>query len=116
VTKRPKDIRSVTLETDSHGGYRIATDIGDILGENQQFGYRINLAHEEIHPYVEHTMGSVFWFSCFGLEDFDDSKLEFDIESQRQRQRSVPGYQLLDGKTVPTKCGMGSFTGLSKLE
>lgn len=57
MTKRPKDIRSVTLETDSQGGYRIATDIGDIVGENQQFGYRINLAHEEIHPYVEHTNG-----------------------------------------------------------
>ena len=103
VTKRPKDIRSVTLETDSQGGYRIATDIGDIVGENQQFGYRINLAHEEIHPYVEHTNGKrLFGSVALDWKISDDSKLEFDIESQRQRQRSVPGYQLLDGKTVPT--------------
>ncbi|MGG2098520.1 TonB-dependent siderophore receptor [Acinetobacter haemolyticus] len=103
VTKRPKDIRSVTLETDSQGGYRVATDIGDMLGENQQFGYRINLAHEEIHPYVEHTNGKrLFGSVALDWKISDDSKLEFDIESQRQRQRSVPGYQLLDGKTVPT--------------
>ncbi len=103
VTKRPKDIRSVTLETDSQGGYRVATDIGDMLGENQQFGYRINLAHEEIHPYVEHTNGKrLFGSVALDWQISDDSKLEFDIESQRQRQRSVPGYQLLDGKTVPT--------------
>lgn len=103
VTKRPKDIRSVTLETDSQGGYRIETDIGDIVGEKQQFGYRINLAHEEIHPYVEHTNGKrLFGSVALDWKISDDSKLEFDIESQRQRQRSVPGYQLLDGKTVPT--------------
>lgn len=103
VAKRPKDIRSVTLETDSQGGYRIATDIGDIVGENQQFGYRINLAHEEIHPYVEHTNGKrLFGSVALDWKISDDSKLEFDIESQRQRQRSVPGYQLLDGKIVPT--------------
>ncbi|QBQ16247.1 TonB-dependent siderophore receptor [Acinetobacter haemolyticus] len=103
VTKRPKDIRSVTLESDSEGGYRIATDVGDIVGENQQFGYRINIAHEEIHPYVEHTNGKrLFGSVALDWQISHDSKLEFDIESQRQRQRSVPGYQLLDGKTVPT--------------
>lgn len=74
-----------------------------MLGENQQFGYRINLAHEEIHPYVEHTNGKrLFGSVALDWKISDDSKLEFDIELQRQRQRSVPGYQSLDGKTVPT--------------
>lgn len=27
VSKRPKDIRSVTVEADSHGGNRVATDL-----------------------------------------------------------------------------------------
>lgn len=57
VTKRPKDIHSVTVETDSHAGNRVATDFGGFLGEDQQFGYRINLAKEEMHPYVEHANG-----------------------------------------------------------
>ncbi|MCH7393462.1 TonB-dependent siderophore receptor [Acinetobacter dispersus] len=103
VSKRPKDIRSLTLEVDSHGGNRVATDLGGLFGENQQYGYRINLANEEIHPYVEHADGKrVFGSLALDWKISDQSKLEFDLESQRQRQRSVPGYQLLDGKTVPT--------------
>lgn len=102
VSKRPKDIRSMTVDADSHGGNRIATDLGGFLGEHQ-FGYRVNLAHEEIHPYVEHANGKrLFGSLALDWNISDRSKLEFDIESQRQRQRSVPGYQLLDGKTVPT--------------
>ncbi|MEG0650712.1 MAG: TonB-dependent siderophore receptor [Acinetobacter sp.] len=103
VSKRPKDIRSVTVEADSHGGNRVATDFGDLLGENQQFGYRINLAKEEIHPYVEHADGKrLFGSLALDWKISDRSKLEFDIESQRQRQRSVPGYQLLNGQSVPS--------------
>ncbi|RUP37826.1 MAG: TonB-dependent siderophore receptor [Acinetobacter sp.] len=103
VSKRPKDIRSMTVDADSHGGNRIATDLGGFLGANQQFGYRVNLVHEEIHPYVEHANGKrLFGSLALDWNISDRSKLEFDIESQRQRQRSVPGYQLLDGKTVPT--------------
>lgn len=103
VTKRPKDIRSLTLETDNNGGNRVAADLGGLLGADQQFGYRVNLAKEEIHPYVEHANGQR-WFGSLALDwkISDRSKLEFDLETQRQRQRSVPGYQLLDGKNVPT--------------
>ncbi|ENU19655.1 hypothetical protein F994_02515 [Acinetobacter bohemicus ANC 3994] len=103
VSKRPKDIHSITVEADSHGGNRVATDLGGWLGEDQQFGYRVNLAHEEIHPYVEHADGKrSFGSLALDWKISDRSKLEFDIESQRQQQRSVPGYQLLGGETVPT--------------
>nr|WP_277606301.1 TonB-dependent siderophore receptor [Acinetobacter sp. NIPH 2699] len=103
VTKRPKDIRSITVDADSHGGNRVATDLGSFVGEDQQFGYRVNLATEEIHPYVEHADGKrLFGSLALDWKVSDHSKLEFDLESQRQRQRSVAGYQLLDGKTVPT--------------
>ena len=103
VSKRPKDIRSISVEADSHGGNRVATDLGGWLGDDQQFGYRVNLAHEEIHPYVEHADGKrSFGSLALDWKISDRSKLEFDLESQRQQQRSVPGYQLLGGKTVPT--------------
>ena len=103
VSKRPKDIYSITVEADSHGGNRVATDFGGWVGDNQQFGYRVNVAHEEIHPYVEHADGKrSFGSLALDWKISDHSKLEFDIESQRQQQRSVPGYQLLGGKTVPT--------------
>ena len=103
VSKRAKDMRSMTIDADSHGGNVIAADVGGFLGTEQQFGYRINLAHEDIHPHVEHANGKrLFGSLALDWNISDRSKLELDIESQRQRQRSVPGYQLLDGKTVPT--------------
>lgn len=103
VSKRPKDIASISADVDSRGGYRLATDLGGWLGQDQQFGYRVNLAKEEIHPYVEHADGKrLFGSLALDWKISDRSKLEFDIESQRQQQRSVPGYQLFDGKTVPT--------------
>ncbi len=111
VSKRPKDIRSMTVDADSHGGNRIAADFGGFLDE-QQLGYRINLAHEEIHPYVEHANGKrLFGSLALDWNISDHSKLELDIESQRQRQRSVPGYQLLDGKTLPTGVEWDRFLG-----
>ncbi|MEQ1112729.1 TonB-dependent siderophore receptor [Acinetobacter johnsonii] len=103
VSKRPKDVQSLTLEADSHGGTRVATDFGGWLGDNQQFGYRVNAAYEDIHPYVEHADGiRLFGSLALDWKISDRSKLEFDLESQRQKQRSVPGYQLLGGETIPT--------------
>lgn len=103
VSKRPKDIQSLTLEADSHGGSRVATDLGGWFGDNQQFGYRVNAAYEDIHPYVEHADGKrLFGSLALDWKISDRSKLEFDLESQRQKQRSVPGYQLLGGETIPT--------------
>ena len=103
VSKRPKDVQSLTLEADSHGGSSVATDLGGWLGDNQQFGYRVNAAYEDIHPYVEHADGKrLFGSLALDWKISDRSKLEFDIESQHQKQRSVPGYQLLGGETVPT--------------
>ena len=103
VSKRPKDVQSLTLEADSHGGSLVATDLGGWFGDNQQFGYRVNAAYEDIHPYVEHADGKrLFGSLALDWKISDRSKLEFDLESQRQKQRSVPGYQLLGGETIPT--------------
>jgi iron complex outermembrane receptor protein len=112
VTKRPENVHSLTVEGDSHGGNRVATDLGGLFGEKQQFGYRINLAKEEIHPYVDHADGQrVFGSLALDWKVSDRSKLEFDLESQRQRQRSVPGYQLLGGATIPTDVSWDRLLG-----
>lgn len=100
VTKRPADVKSVTVDANSEGGYTLATDVGGFL--NDKFGYRINLAHESIHPNVDHANGKrEFGSVALDWKINDRSKLLFDIEAQHQSQRSVPGYQLLDGQ-VPT--------------
>lgn len=112
VTKRPENVRSLTIEGDSHGGNRVAADLGGLFGEKQQFGYRINLAKEEIHPYVDHADGQrVFGSLALDWKVSDRSKLEFDLESQRQRQRSVPGYQLLGGMALPTNVNWDRLLG-----
>lgn len=100
VTKRPADVKSITVDANSEGGYTLATDVGGFL--NDKFGYRINLAHESIYPNVDHANGKrEFGSVALDWKINDRSKLLFDIEAQHQSQRSVPGYQLLDGQ-VPT--------------
>ena len=112
VTKRPEHIRALTLDADSYGGHRIAADMGDFFGTEQQFGYRLNLAKEQMHPNVEHAIGQrLFGSLALDWKVSDRSKLEFDIESQRQRQRSVPGYQLLDNATVPSDVSWDRLLG-----
>jgi len=99
VTKRPKEIKALTLAANEHGQYSIATDVGAFLGSQKQLGYRVNLATEQIRPYVEHVKGERYMGAlAFDWAINDQSKLEFDLESQRQQQKSVAGYQLLDGK------------------
>lgn len=103
VTKRPEDIHAVSLGANSEGGTTIGLDVGGFVGSDQKLGYRVNLAQEHIHPYVEHANGKrLFGSVALDLQLDEKSQIQFDIESQRQKQRSVPGYQLIDGTTVPT--------------
>ena len=99
VTKRPKDIQALTFSADQHGQFSVATDLGGFLGDEQQFGYRINLVNEQIESYVDHVDGERYLAAlALDWKTSEQSKLEFDLEAQRSEQKSVPGYQLLDGK------------------
>ncbi|WP_277559686.1 TonB-dependent siderophore receptor [Acinetobacter beijerinckii] len=99
VTKRPKDIQALTFSADQHGQFSVATDVGGFLGDEQQFGYRINLVNEQMESYVDHVDGERYLAAlALDWKTSEQSKLEFDLEAQRSEQRSVPGYQLLDGK------------------
>ncbi|WP_339519751.1 TonB-dependent siderophore receptor [Pseudomonas proteolytica] len=102
VTKRPEDVRSVTVSTDDRGSGYIATDVGGWFGSEQQFGLRANVAHEDLNSYVEHTNGQRDFVSlAFDWNISPDAVLQLDAEYQDKQQRSVPGYQLLGGTEVP---------------
>lgn len=102
VTKRAADVRSVTVSTDDRGSGYIATDVGGWFGSEQQFGLRANVAHEDIHSYVEHANGQRDFMSlAFDWNISPDALLQLDVEYQTQEQRSVPGYQLLGGTELP---------------
>ncbi|PIL87187.1 TonB-dependent siderophore receptor, partial [Acinetobacter baumannii] len=110
VTKRPADVKNITVDANSEGGYTLATDVGGFV--NNSFGYRINLAHESIHPNVDHANGKrEFGSVALDWKISERSKLLFDIEAQHQSQRSVPGYQLLDGQEVPTNVDQDRLLG-----
>ncbi|TBV10039.1 TonB-dependent siderophore receptor [Phytopseudomonas dryadis] len=102
VTKRPQNVRSLSVSSNEQGERYIATDLGRWFGSEQQFGIRANLAHEDIRSYVEHTDGSRDFASLaldWGISPA--AQLQLDAEYQSREQRSVPGYQLLGGSEVP---------------
>ncbi|MEB3766425.1 TonB-dependent siderophore receptor [Acinetobacter sp. MD2] len=112
VTKRPKDIHNITLDADNYGDNTISADVGGFLGTQQQLGYRVNLAQQAIRPYVEHSNGQrSFGSVALDWNISERSQLQFDLESQRQQQRSVAGYELLDGKTVPSDINSDRLLG-----
>lgn len=99
VTKRPKDIQALNFSADEHGQFAVAGDVGGFWGKDQQFGYRINLVNEQIDSYVDHVDGERYLAAlALDWKATAQSKFEFDLEAQRSEQKSVPGYQLLDGK------------------
>ncbi|VVP66570.1 Ferric-anguibactin receptor FatA [Pseudomonas fluorescens] len=102
VTKRPEDIRSVTVSSNEQGERYIATDLGGWFGGERQFGLRANLAHEDIRSYVDHADGKRDFASlAFDWQINPDATLQLDAEYQQREQRSVPGYQLLGGSALP---------------
>lgn len=99
VTKRPKDIQALTFTADQHGQFAVAGDVGGFLGEQQQVGYRLNLVNEQLDSYVDHVDGERYLAAlALDWKASERSRFELDLEAQRSEQKSVPGYQLLDGK------------------
>ncbi|EJL84957.1 TonB-dependent siderophore receptor [Herbaspirillum sp. CF444] len=103
VTKRPADVRSVMFGTDSNGSRYASTDLGTLFGDRKQFGLRVNAAHEDINSYVDNSNGYRDFASVAANWDITSTAhLQFNIEYQKKAQKSVAGYQLLGGTTVPS--------------
>jgi iron complex outermembrane recepter protein len=102
VTKRPALVKTIDIATDHRGTAYAAVDLGQLFGHANQFGVRANMAGEDIHTYVESANG---WRGVGTLAaDWklsDAATLKTDFEYQHKRERSVAGYQLLGGTTVP---------------
>ena len=100
VTKRPANVRNVTLGTDSHGSRYVALDVGAWLTDN--FGVRANLAWNKTHSWVPHADGRRNFYSITAdWRVTPDATLEVDSSYQAIAQRSVSGYQLLGGTDIP---------------
>ncbi|WP_454909337.1 TonB-dependent siderophore receptor [Variovorax gossypii] len=103
VVKRPteQDLRTVRIETTSRGSLLGAIDLGGRFGENREFGYRINVASENLKPITHNLDGNRNLFSLAAdWRITRDSVLEFEIEQSRKTQPSQAGYSLL-GSVLP---------------
>jgi iron complex outermembrane receptor protein len=102
VTKRPAAIKAIDLATDHRGSAFGAVDLGLFFGKQKQVGARVNLAGENIQSYVNDADG---WRAMgAGAADWKfrpKAILKGDFEYQHKVERSVCGYQLLGGTTVP---------------
>jgi iron complex outermembrane receptor protein len=102
VTKRPAVIEALDLGTDHRGTSYGSVDLGRFFGSQKQVGARLNLAGERIQSYVNGADG---WRAAgAGAADWKLSTkaiLKTDFEYQHKVERSVSGYQLLGGSTVP---------------
>ena len=104
VVKRPTthDLREVRLETTSRGSVLGAVDLGGRFGEDQRFGYRINLANENLKPLTHNLDGNRNIFSLAAdWRITRDSVLEAEIEYSHKTQPSQNGFSLLGGRLPP---------------
>ena len=102
VTKRPALVKAMDMATDHRGSAFGAADFGQFFGKEKQVGARLNLASERIQSYVNGADG----WRAMGAAAADwkiTSKaiLKGDFEYQHKVERSVSGYQLLGGDTLP---------------
>lgn len=92
VVKRPtsEPLRNIALTADGHGSHGAHADLGGRLGEQRQFGYRINVAAEELRSHVDAFKGDKKFISgFFDWQVNDQLSLELDLEHQRLDKISV---------------------------
>ena len=102
VTKPVLKIQAFDMATDHRGTSYGAIDLGRLLGGSKRSGIRINLAGENMHTYVEDANGWRGVGAADGTWQLNPATILLaDFEYQHKVQRSVAGYQLLGGDTVP---------------
>lgn len=103
VTKRPTatPLRSVTLEASERGTLYGALDLGGRF-DDQRFGYRINAATEKLRSYVKGANGERHFVSgAFDWQISPKALLQLDMDYQTKSQLTAPGFQLINGTTLP---------------
>mgnify|MGYP005809668291 CR=1 FL=1 len=104
VTKRPTaaPLRSATVEVSERGTLYGTIDLGGRF-DDRRFGYRINAAAADLHPYVRGANGDrQFVSAAFDWQITPDALLRLDMDYQRKAQITAPGFQLIRNETLPT--------------
>jgi iron complex outermembrane receptor protein len=103
AVKRPteRDLREVRAEVSGRGGVLGAVDLGGRFGVDRQFGYRLNVAAEELKPRTFDLDGQRHLFALAAdWRITRDSLFEAEIEYSKKTQPSQNGFSLL-GNRLP---------------
>jgi iron complex outermembrane receptor protein len=103
LVKRPDGrIRSAELSLTDAGDMLTAVDLGDRFGASQQYGLRINAAHERLNTHIDNTKGKRDLLALAGDWRLAPGTLiEAEVEYNRREQHSVPGFSMF-GSTLPS--------------
>ena len=103
VVKRPtqQDLREVRLEASSRSSVLAAVDVGGRFGADRAFGYRLNVAAEQLRPLTRSLNGERQLLALATDWRINrDSVLEAEIEWSHKSQPSQAAYSLL-GNALP---------------
>lgn len=103
VVKRPlaEPLRSALLQWRGPGSLLGAVDVSQRFGQEQNFGLRVNAAHERLDSFVRQLQGHRHLLAVAGdWRITPNHLLEAEFETSRRSQRSQPGFSLL-GNTLP---------------
>lgn len=103
VVKRPteRDVRAVRVEWTSRASVLSALDLGGRAGPDRVFGYRLNVAHEEMRPNTRNLNGHRDLAAlATDWRVSRDSLLETELEWSHKAQPSQAGFSLL-GNRLP---------------
>ncbi|MEJ6023037.1 TonB-dependent siderophore receptor [Ramlibacter sp. PS4R-6] len=100
VVKRPtdSDLRAVRVEFTQRASLLAAADLGGRFGNGGAFGYRLNVAQEQLRPLVRGLDGRRSLVSFAGdWRLANEALLEGEVEWSRKVQASQAGFSLLGG-------------------
>jgi iron complex outermembrane receptor protein len=103
VVKRPTDfdLRQVRIEYTQRASLLGAADLGGRFGTNGAFGYRLNVAQEQLRPLIHNLDGHRSLFAFAGDWRLPNGGvLEGEFEWSRKVQASQVGFSLL-GNMLP---------------
>ena len=104
-------LRTVTASYGNGQSSSLALDLGARFGEHKNLGYRLNLAYEDLNPYVQNTRGHRHLAAlAMDWRLSPDSKLEWEFEHSERQQMGVNGYSLLGSALPATVNGQLNIT------
>ena len=91
-----KTIRDVTLSYGPGHNRLTAADLGGRFGQEAEFGFRFNVAHEELDPYIRDTKGHRSLIAlAMDWRINANTRLEWEFEQSHHEQIGVNFYSLL---------------------